>query len=47
LYTPPNQFAQLTSWTPRVFLIVSPWLVGIEKNSDVARWVTMRVDELA
>ena len=47
LYTPPNQFAQLTSWTPRVFLIASPWLVGIEKNSDVARWVTMRVDELA
>src|SRR5919197_1380173 len=44
---PPNQLAQLTSWTPGVFLMASPWLVGMEKKSDVARWVTMRVDELA
>src|SRR5206468_11490239 len=27
--------------------MVSPWLVGIEKNNDVARCVTMRVEELA
>src|SRR5438093_11608082 len=27
--------------------MVSPWLDGIEKNNDVARCVTMRVDELA
>src|ERR1700720_1506503 len=35
------------SRTPGVFLMVSPWLVGIEKISDVERMVTMRVDELA
>src|SRR5256885_8878136 len=35
------------SRTPGVLLITSPWLVGIEKNSDVERTVTMRVDELA
>src|SRR5580704_136935 len=44
---PPNQFAQVMSRTPAVFLMVSPWLVGIEKISDVERMVTMRVDELA
>src|SRR5207253_6385068 len=44
---PPNQFAHVMSCTPGVFLIVSAWLVGIEKMSDVDRMVTMRVDELA
>src|SRR5436190_23689961 len=27
--------------------MTSPWLDGIEKNNDVARCVTMRVEELA
>src|SRR5260221_1074650 len=44
---PPNQFAQVRSCTPGVLLIVSAWLVGIEKMSDVDRIVTMRVEELA
>src|SRR2546426_7681873 len=35
------------SRTPAVLLIASPWLVGIAKNSDVERTVTIRVDELA
>src|SRR5437667_9125324 len=35
------------SRTPGVLLIASPWLVGIAKNSDVERTVTIRVDELA
>src|SRR5262245_4761584 len=44
---PPNQFAQVRSCTPGVFLIVPAWLVGIVKISDVDRIVMMRVDELA
>src|SRR5438105_4391631 len=44
---PPNQLAHVTSCTPGVLLIASAWLVGIEKNNDVDRCVTMRVDELA
>src|SRR5205809_5445610 len=44
---PPNQLAQVMSWTPGVDLIASAWLVGIEKMSDVDRIVTIRVDELA
>src|SRR5258708_1139208 len=31
---PPNQFAQVTSCTPGVLLIPSPWLVGIEKGAE-------------
>ena len=34
---PPNQFAQVTSCTPGVLLIVSAWLIGIWKISDVER----------
>src|SRR5438128_2705994 len=44
---PPNQFAQVRSRTPWRVLMVSAWLVGIEKINDVDLRVTMRVDELA
>src|SRR5438874_241147 len=44
---PPNQFAKVTSCTPGVLRITSPWLVGIEKIIDVDRIVTIRVAELA
>src|SRR4029450_5478853 len=44
---PPNQLAHVTSCTPGVARIVSAWLVGMEKMSDVDRRVTMRVEELA
>src|SRR5262245_44607462 len=44
---PPNQLAQVRSWTPGVARIASAWLVGIWKMSDVDRIVMMRVDELA
>src|SRR5689334_17499662 len=44
---PPNQFANVTSRTPAVDLIASPWLVGMLKIIDVDRMVTMRVAELA
>src|SRR5262252_1795675 len=44
---PPNQFAQVTSCTPGVLRMISPWLVGIEKIIDVDLMVTSRCAELA
>src|SRR6185503_16313455 len=44
---PPNQLAHVTSCTPAVLRIASPWLVGIEKIIDVDRIVTSRCAELA
>src|SRR5438477_4978845 len=44
---PPNQLAQVTSWTPGVDRITSVCEVGMLKIIDVDRIVTMRVAELA
>src|SRR5262249_3405042 len=44
---PPNQFAEVTSCTPGVLRMISPWLVGIEKIIEVDLIVTSRCAELA